>query len=106
MAQLRQDYAEFTGRNTEILVFGPEDATSFKYHWQAEQYPFAGLPDPQHEVADLYGQQVKFLKFGRMPAMMVVDKAGRLRFMHYGDSMSDIPQNWQILKLLDRLNQE
>lgn len=105
MAQLRQDYQEFTRRNAEIVVVGPEDARSFAYYWQREQLPFIGLPDPEHQVADLYGQQVKLLKFGRMPALAVVDSLGQIRYRHYGSSMSDIPPNQEILAVLDQLNQ-
>ena len=37
--------------------------------------------------------------------MMVIDKAGQVRYMHYGDAMSDIPPNAHILAILDELNQ-
>jgi peroxiredoxin Q/BCP len=105
MAQLRQAYQEFVARDAEVVVVGPDSASAFKDFWQREDIPFVGLADPTHTVAQRYGQEVKLLKFGRMPAMMVVDKAGQVRYMHYGDAMSDIPPNAQILALLDELNQ-
>ncbi len=104
MAQLRQDYQEFARRNAEVVVVGPEAAPAFVSQWQREQYPFVGLPDPKHDVADLYGQQVKLLKLGRMPALVVVDSFGHVRYRHYGSSMSDIPPNAEILAVLDELN--
>jgi hypothetical protein len=55
-------------------------------------------------VADVYNQQVNLWKLGRMPALLVVDKDGIIRYEHYGDSMQDIPENSVILDLLDRLN--
>jgi peroxiredoxin len=106
MAQLRQDYAAFVGRDAEILVVGPEDQPAFQKYWQKQELPFVGLPDPQHTVADLYGQQVKLLKLGRLPALIVVDKKGQMRYQHHGESMSDIPPNAEILALLDDLNQK
>jgi peroxiredoxin len=66
--------------------------------------PFIGLPDPAHVVANQYKQEVNLLKMGRMPALLVVDKAGRIRYAHYGHSMSDIPKNREILDLLEALN--
>ena len=105
MAQLRQDYQEFTRRNAEVVVVGPEDGPAFASYWAREQLPFIGLPDPTHQVADLYGQQIKLLKFGRMPALAVVDSLGRIRYRHYGSSMSDIPPNQEILAVLDQINQ-
>jgi peroxiredoxin Q/BCP len=104
MAQLRRDHDQFTSRGAEILVVGPEDADAFRKYWADNDLPFVGLPDPEHRVLDLYGQQVKLLKFGRMPAQVLVDKDGTLRFVHYANSMSDIPPNEELLGLLDTLN--
>jgi peroxiredoxin Q/BCP len=104
MAQLRQDYQEFLRRDTEIIVIGPEDADAFQKYWDTEDLQFIGLPDPKHKVLKLYGQEVKLFKFGRMPAQMLVDQSGMLRFVHYGHSMSDIPENEEILGLVESLN--
>jgi peroxiredoxin Q/BCP len=101
---LRDDYAAFTARDAEILAIGPDDSKSFARYWENEKLPFIGLPDPKHSVANLYKQQVKLLKLGRMPALLVVDKSGIIQYEHYGDSMQDIPENSIILELLDRLN--
>jgi len=106
MAQLRQDYEKFTERGAEVIAVGPEDAKSFSKFWVANKMPFPGIPDPEHKIAKLYGQQVKPLKFGRMPALVVIDKEGRLRYGHYGDSMSDIPTDEEILTMLDDFNKE
>ena len=106
MAQLRQDYAQFVARDIEIVVVGPEDAKAFADYFAKETLPFIGLPDPEHAVADLYGQQVKLLKLGRLPAQVVVDKNGSVRYVHYGNSMSDIVENGEVLAKLDELNRE
>ena len=101
MAQLRQDYQKFLDSDTEIVVVGPDDAEAFREYWTKENLDFIGLPDPKHHVLKLYGQQVKIFKFGRMPAQMVVDKTGTLRYVHYGDSMSDIPSNQELFEVVD-----
>jgi len=106
MAQLRQRYNEYARRGAEIIVVGPEERKTFVRHWQRERFPFVGLPDPDHEVADLYDQEVNALKLGRMPTAIVIDCQGRVRFQHHGDSMKDIPADEEILALLDRLNEE
>jgi len=105
MAQLRQDHSKFVERDVEIVVVGPEDAAAFVQYWQAESLPFVGLPDPTYSVLKLYGQEVKLFKLGRMPAQVLVDKAGIARFVHYGHDMSDIPENEEILALADEINQ-
>jgi peroxiredoxin len=103
MAQLRQEYQQFVDRGSEIVVVGPDSLSAFQEFWQREEMPFVGLADSTHEVAKQYGQEVSLLKFGRMPALMVVDKTGQVRYKHYGTSMSDIPPNAEILAVLDGL---
>ena len=49
----------------------------------------------------MYGQEVKPLKLGRMPAQVLVDKHGIVRYVHYGDSMADIPSNNDIMNLIE-----
>jgi len=104
MAQLRQDYAEFTKRDTEVVVVGPEGANAFTEYWQKENLPFMGLPDPKHSVLKLYGQEVNLFKLGRMPAQVLIDKKGVARYVHYGHSMSDIPSNEELLELIDEIS--
>jgi peroxiredoxin Q/BCP len=103
MAQLRQDFDEFVKRETRVVVVGPEDAKAFKAYWAKNQLPFIGLPDPKASVLKLFGQEVNLFKLGRMPAQVIVDKQGIARFAHYGHSMSDIPENQELFKLLDQM---
>lgn len=65
--------------------------------------PFIGCADIKSKVADLYYQEVNLLKFGRMPALFVIDRTGLIRYSHYGDSMADIPPNAEVLNVLDAL---
>jgi hypothetical protein len=39
-----------------------------------------------------------------MPAMVIVDKMGMARFVHYGHAMSDIPSNQDVLQTIRSLN--
>jgi peroxiredoxin Q/BCP len=103
MAQLRQDYQEFVKRQTQVVVVGPEDAKAFEAYWSANDLPFIGLPDPHASVLKLYGQEVNLFKLGRMPAQVIVDKTGQARFVHYSHSMSDIPEDAEVLSLLDQI---
>ena len=49
-------------------------------------------------------QEWKLLKLGRMPALLVVDKQQIIQYAHYGDSMSDIPRNQEIIAVLEEIN--
>lgn len=97
LAQLRRDYQHFVKSNTEIIVVGSEKAELFQKYWLKEDLPFIGIPDPEHIIQRLYGQEVKPFKLGRLPAQMLIDKSGMLRYVHYGNSMMDIPSNKEIM---------
>ena len=105
MAQLRQDIEQFTQRHAVVIAVGPDTQKAFKDYWKRNDMPFIGLADPDHKVARQYDQEVNLLKFGRIPAQMIIDKEGTLRFVHYSNSMSDIPQNQDIFKKLSEINQ-
>ena len=106
MAQLRQDYDSIRDRGAEVIVVGPDDADDFKEYWQEHDLPFIGLPDPKHSVLKKYGQEFKILKLGRMPAQIIIDRSRTVRWVHYGHSMKDIPENEEILSLLDEINEQ
>ncbi len=106
MAQLRLDYSKFKAEDAEILVVGPESASQFAKYWDENDLPYPGLPDPKHSVLKRYGQEVNLFKLGRMPAQVIVDKHGMVRYVHYGKSMSDIPSNKELLSILTGLNKE
>jgi peroxiredoxin len=106
MAQLRHEHQEFVKRDAEVIAIGPENRKAFSDWWREHEMPFPGLPDPDHSISKLYGQQVKIFKLGRMPAQLIIDKNGMIRYKHYGNSMSDIAENSELLSMLDQLNKE
>jgi peroxiredoxin len=101
---MRDSYSAFTSHGAEIIAVGPDDMTSFQNYWAKENIPFIGLPDPDHSVSKLYRQEVNLFKLGRMPLNCVVDISGYIRFVHYGASMRDIPDNKTFLNVIDELN--
>jgi peroxiredoxin len=103
MAQLRQDYERFGERGAEVIVISPDNLNMTREYWDKEHLPFLGLIDAGSKVANLYRQEVKLLRFGRLPALLVVDKQGRVRYQHYASARQDIPTNSAILALLDRI---
>ena len=103
MMQLHQDYDKFAKKDTVIVAIGPENTNSFKTYWEENGLKFYGIPDEKHSVLNLYEQKVNIFKLGRMPAQMLVDKVGMLRYAHYGHSMKGIPENSELLELIDTL---
>lgn len=106
MAQLHHDYPKYSSLNTEIIAVGPEDSKSFSEWWHDHKMPFVGIPDEKHVIARMFGQQVKVLHMGRMPASFIIDRNGFIRYRHFGQSMSDIPEDRNILALLEQLNKK
>ncbi len=100
---MRQDYAEFARRGAEVIAIGPEGPDEFRQYWAEHQIPFVGLADPKHKVANAYAQEVNLLKLGRMPALVIVDGEGNIRYRHYATWMSDIPEDSEVLGVLDRV---
>jgi peroxiredoxin len=103
MMQLHQDYDKFAEKDTVIVAIGPEKANSFKAYWEENSLKFYGIPDEKQSVLKLYEQKIDLLKLGRMPAQMLADKMGMLRYVHFGHSMKDIPENSEIFELIDIL---
>ena len=104
MARIRDEYQKYQQRGAEVIAIGPNTEAAFQQYWQKENISYIGLPDPEHRVAVNYRQEVNLFKLGRMPLRCVVDKSGRIRYVHYGASMADIPENEILLGVLDELN--
>lgn len=103
MMQLHQDYEQFNTRDTVIVAIDPDNTDRIQEFWEDNKLEFYGIPDPEKKVLELYNQKVDVLKLGRMPAQMIIDKAGKIRYIHYGTSMKDIPDNEELLKIIDEI---
>ncbi|NLD74386.1 MAG: peroxiredoxin family protein [Chloroflexi bacterium] len=105
MAALARDRHAFRARGAQVVVVGPEGPDEMRRFWTDRQMPFVGLADPTHVAAERYAQEVSLLKLGRMPALFVIDRSGQVRYAHYASSMSDIPENDEVLAVLDDVAQ-
>ncbi len=103
---MRQDQAKFAASGAAVLILGPDGPNAFRKYWAENDIPFVGLSDLRSRVAKLYDQEVNLLKFGRMPALFVIDRSGLLRYAQYGNSMEDIPSNEVVLEVLERIKEE
>jgi peroxiredoxin Q/BCP len=102
---LRLEYEQFTKRGTEIIVLGPDGPNAFRRYWEENDMPFIGMADIKSRIAGQYDQEVNLLKFGRMPAVFVIDSDGIIRYSHYAQSMSDLPPNQQLFDVIDQINE-
>jgi len=103
LTELARRYDEFRRRNTEIIAVGADSAPAFERFWIAADIPFIGVPDTDRTVLRRYGQQVRLMRLGRLPAVVLVDREGIVRWVHYGGSMMDVPPTDEILRVLDEM---
>ena len=82
---------------------GPDSAQAFHRYWMENRLPFPGMPDLGHDVARRYQQEVNLFKLGRMPLLIVLDQQGVIRYIHRAASMSDIPDNPTLLRVVDAI---
>lgn len=86
-----------------MVAIGPETRPAMAEYWAAQGIPFPGIPDPEHRIAERFGQEVRRSRFGRLPALLVVDAGGTVRAAWYGRSMRDLPDPQRILAVLEDL---
>ena len=101
---MRDKYSEFISHGAEIVAIGPDGTDSFQRSWENEKIPYIGLPDPEKKVSRLYKQEINIFKLGRMPLNCVIDVNGRIRYVHFGSNMTDIPDNEIFLHVIDEIN--
>lgn len=100
---MREESEKFAAAGAQILITGPDNRETFAAYWAQKSLPFPCLPDPAHALARLYRQRWRLFSFGRMPSVVVIDKAGRMRARHDSRQMWDIPSNAEVLDLLGKL---
>ena len=97
MLQLQQDLERFEEKGVRIVAVCPETEDKIEAFLEKHTCQFDFVSDPDHKHADQYGQQVKLLKLGRMPAQILIDKKGNIVFSHFASSMKAIVDNDEIL---------
>ncbi|WP_051374599.1 peroxiredoxin family protein [Desulfosarcina sp. BuS5] len=101
MGQMQQDYNKFIAKNASVVVITPHDAEKTLKYFSKNNLPFYGIPDPDHKIANLYKQQWKLTKLGLMPALFIINRAGKIVFSYYSKNMKDIPANDLIIGQLE-----
>ena len=97
MLQLQPNYELFIGKNAELVTIGPDGPRAFKRFWMENKLSYIGCADIGSRVSDRYQQEDNILKLGRMPANCIVDDEGKIHYLYYGRSMSDIPSPQDLL---------
>ncbi len=104
--KLARSYKSFVQLDTEIIAVGPDRKSAFEKFFTAQRIPFPGVPDPQQTILETYGQQSSLIRFGRLPAQLLIDKKGVVRFADYGKSMRDIAPVDELINFLVNMERE
>ena len=102
--KLGKDFEKFNELDTVLYAILPdnlENAQKFESEF-AKEYPI--YYDDKKKVNKMLNQEVKPLKFGRMPALLIIDKQAIIRYAYYSDSMDDIPENEEVFNIIKKLN--
>lgn len=92
-----QDEQTLLDTGLRLVVVGPDTKQAFADYATRSGLPGLAVADPDHTILKLYGQDVRLLKFGRMPAAVLVGDTGRVAWVHYGADMKDAPSASDIL---------
>jgi peroxiredoxin len=88
-----------------VVAIGPDGPEAFRRFWAEHNLPFVGIPDPDHRIADAFGQEVVWWRLGRMPSVCIVTPAGRVGWVHYGSSMADIVSTETLLAAIAEMRE-
>ncbi|MCP4763534.1 MAG: peroxiredoxin family protein [archaeon] len=101
---LARDFEKFKATNTviiSILADKMENAKILEDGYAKNKFPIHY--DIENKVGKMLKQETKILKMGRMPALLIVDKEGVIRYTYHSSSMSDIPKNEEVFDILKDL---
>jgi peroxiredoxin Q/BCP len=113
---IADSYDAFQARNAEVVSIVPESLEKVEAWQDTYDLPYPLLADPEAAVGDAYGQPVRFGIlgeisdfFGRMPAVVVVDRRGdepTIAYRYRSSSTFDRPDIDDVLAELDKLRDE
>lgn len=108
-------YDDFQEKGAEVAVIIPEDRPTAESWQESLDLPFPLLSDPESQVGDQVGQQVRFGFLGqlsdiigRMPAAVILNTGGdtpEITHSFIGSSINDRPSMDEILEQLDTLQE-
>ena len=101
--RLGDDFEKFKEFNAVLFAILPDDfenARKFEADF-AKKFPI--YYDAKKKVNKMLRQEVKPLKLGRMPALLIINKKGIIKYAYYSDSMEDIPANEELFEVLKTL---
>lgn len=87
---MAREYPDLKRAGIEVMVLAPDRADALASYWHQHALPFRVASDPGGKTLRALGQEVRWSRLGRMPALVAVQKGGQIMATHYGTSMQDV----------------
>ncbi len=105
LKNLNKDVKKFEEQDAMIYpILADSESGAKKLESICEECQIPIFFDQSKTVVKNLHQEVILSKWGRMPAMIILDKKGIVRYAYFGESMSDIPRNDEVLSILQEIN--
>ncbi len=98
MVRLHQEKDFLKSKNVNLVVIVPENEAGLTKYLNNTSINLNFVSDSKHTIADKYHQAVKFLKLGRMPAQILLDKDLNVVYEHHASNMKDVVLESEIFK--------
>ena len=98
LSRMRDDYAKFTQKETEILGVNPASVDKHAEYATKFEFPFPLLADIDKTVCESYGVLRMFIR-SVIRTVVIIDKQGIIRYIQRG-----MPSDEELLKALDEIN--
>jgi thioredoxin-dependent peroxiredoxin len=100
---LRDDYERFTGLGAEVVAISAEGIEAGERYLNSHPLPYPVVVDAEHGTFDAYDVTSRLLSLGQRPGLFVIDGEGVIRFDSIGVQQWQIPENEQVLEVLESL---
>ena len=102
--QVARNYPSCLEADLEVIAVGPDSRAAFRRFFTVHRIAFPGIPDPEGNLADTYGQQRVWWKGGRLPCQFLIERGrGVVRFAEYSRTMGRITPIGDVLVMARHL---
>jgi len=99
LSSLSDDYLYFRSLDTDILAISPDSVDKARDTSTRHRIPFKLLSDPGLETIREYGV-LNDIGDSDYAAIFLIDKGGRIRYMHVGRVPTDMPSNEELIEII------
>jgi thioredoxin-dependent peroxiredoxin len=96
LSQLKDDYLEFRGLDTDVLAISTDDTRKSLDTGGRYDLPFRMLPDPGCNVIKTYSVYDDYSRTATAAAF-IIDRSGKIRYKYVSSAPPDLPSDTEII---------